>query len=440
MSTRISDRLSLLVSMLLGIAVATPASAATVTLCAEYQVAYQDSNVLTTPDTDLEGDYFYTNSNKVARGARIRVVRSDGAVKSKFASDDGADAGCATFTLDHTETFDVLIISEAEVNGNTVKVKDAPGGSLFASNAVNTATNTLMQSWSPSAGTSTVDIETNNPHNAWNAAAAAGHALWRRHVGLANKTFDLYLDDSCSSGGSCHRDGNVHLGDDGLVKRFIIVHELGHAVEHFLTQIFDGDSDVDADVDDCYTVVNRNHELNSKEWQSAAIREGWAQFYAAVAFNQTTDPACGFVYYKEQDYDLLNGAEADDPHALSCEQGPNNLFGNPSPPVVDAKDYLGDFCAATGSVDGRATELDWLRFWWDFMQENTTVSVTDCGEILATAIDGDWGFPLYGAWVDNATSATAAQYRPAWRMRTSAAALGLATEWDAHAVDNGVHR
>ena len=36
-----------------------------------------------------------------------------------------------------------------------------------------------------------------------------------------------------------------------------------------------------------------NHRLTSKEWQSAAFREGWANFYYAVVYNKRYDPSNG---------------------------------------------------------------------------------------------------------------------------------------------------
>mgnify|MGYP000710298022 CR=1 FL=1 len=257
----------------------------------------------------------------------------------------------------------------------------------------------------------------------------------RCHAGLANKTFIFYTTPKTGCSGSCESNGKVHLSSSGVNKRFIIVHEMGHIIDHFVGDNM-GTLDYDADEDGCVTDTGRNHEMASKEWQSAAIREGWAHFYAAVSFNVLTQSDCGFVYYKSIDYDLNGTTDAGSTyHDISCEQGPDNLF---TTPTVDAKDYLGDWCS--GTLSHRSTELDWLRFWWDFVQEESTVEVEDAAEILGLAIQGDFTFPSVGAWIDDADGSDAAVFRPGFRMRESADALGFLTEWDDHDNDNGVHR
>src|SRR5690606_11383649 len=110
--------------------------------------------------------------------------------------------------------------------------------------------------------------------------------------------------DPCGNGsGSCERGGDIHLSENGADRRFVVVHELGHALEHFAT----GGGSIKkygSSTAGCETDPGRSHEMNSREWQSAAIGEGWAHFYAAVAFNYIGESDCGFVYYKSQDYDL----------------------------------------------------------------------------------------------------------------------------------------
>lgn len=425
--------------LLLAFGVPIPAWAVSVTFCAEYKVDYEDAD-LGLNDPAAEGDYFATNSNKVARGAKIQTVRtSTGATETHYAAYTGTDAGCAgPFTLVGGAVYDVKIISVAQIGSNVIKVMDNQDeNDVWISVA--------LDDWTAPTTTSTVDIETANAHDAWNVAAAAGHALWRRSGGVDNKTFDFFTEyDTCSFGelscdpcdngsGSCMRGGDVHLSTEGVVRRFIIVHEMGHALGYFAAGSYSPPIEyADPDQGNCYTVSARDHEMNSKEWQSAAILEGWAHFYAAVAFNLTNETDCGFVYYKTQDYDLdpQHIVEAADPHAFSCEAGP--IFTTTG---VDAKDYLGDWC--TGDLDDRGTEMDWLRFWWDLLtEESATVAFDDCAAIYALGVTGPL---IVSDWDPDPDGSTINGDRPGWRMGTAATVLGFTTEWAAH-VDNGVDR
>jgi len=416
-----------------GVGLAGPAHAtATITFCAEYQVDYADVDLESPHKPEYEGDYFYSSSNKKARGVTIHVERDDSTVVTKHADWTGTDAGCATFTLDETRSYTVSLITNLEVNGNTLSVRNNDtANNQYIGTARHVASGTKVQGWSPNAGTNTVDITTANTHPAWNIAAAAGWAMTRRHAGLANKTF-IFYNDQGTCGGSCEKNGKAYFDTLGTELRVVIVHEMGHMLDFFLGDNL-GSLDYNANEVNCITDTGQSHELASKEWHSAGIREGWAHFYAAVAFNDVSEADCGFAYYKEQDYDQINGIDGATSHAISCETGPGNVA-----PLVDAKDYLGDWCS--GTLENRATELDWLRFWWDFMQEESTVSFTDCADILGMAIRGDFITPAAAVWIDDATNSDPAVRRPPYRMRASADELGLLTEWDAQDNDNGVHR
>lgn len=418
-----------------------------VKFCAEYQVDYEDSD-LGLSDPAAEGDYFATNSNKVARGARIRIIRqSNSDTAQEYADWDGADAGCASFTMVVGQQYDVQIRAVASVRDNTIQVMDhQDSGSIWYSVALN--------DWTvPSgAGVLTQDIETANTHAAWNVAAAAGHAMWRRGGGFSGVTYDFYTQyddcdtpsetsnpptDECdpcgNNSGSCSRDGAAHLSTEGVNRRIIIVHEMGHSLAYFAAGSYSPPSDYDLDpgAPDCYSLFDDgdSHEMNGKEWQSAAIKEGWAHFYAAVAFNQTNETDCGFIYYKSQNYDLVGGNEAGDPHPFSCEAGPSFTTSG-----IGAKNYLEEKC--TGDLDDKGTEMDWLRFWWDLLtEESATVSFDDCTEIYAWSVSP----LLYGEWEETPDQYTNYEDRPYGRMETVADDLGFASEWAAH-IDNGIDR
>jgi hypothetical protein len=92
------------------------------------------------------------------------------------------------------------------------------------------------------------------------------------------------------------------------------------------------------------------------------------------------------------------------------------------------------------SPPDRATEMDWLRFWWDFLsEESATVNFDDCVVVYAVAVLGTYGSPPVGPWDPTPDGTTPNQDRPYVHMEEAADYWGLATEWANH-VDNGVDR
>lgn len=181
-----------------------------------------------------------------------------------------------------------------------------------------------------------------------------------------------------------------------------------------------------ANNDGCFTPLGGLWEMQQKEYQSAAFAEGWANFYAAVAFNATNETDCVFVNYEDQDYDLNGSVESEEPHVLSCERGPT---------VVGAKDYYSEICLPRGGVHAnRGVPLDWVRFWWDFMTEESSVEFSTCLDILDNANPRSW---MAESDVAVACTTGCAPYN-----RLELAAHDLLIDdavWDDH-LDNGVGR
>ena len=445
-------RAKLALMLLAGLA-ASPAQAALVSveICAKFQVNYQEVGALLVHDPDLEGDYFYTNSNKRARGARI-TVRGGSVPLTQYSGWEGTEGGCATFQLDTLESYEVLVTTQLLVNGNYASIRDNDTDDHSYAFPARHPNGSIVAGWSPSAsGTLHVHVA---QHWATNASALAGFALARQNAGLANKTFVIYVDQQNRCSGSCVRDGKVYLSAEGVDSRVIMAHELGHAVDRKLTNRGSGLTDYDADPANCWTDTNGTakggsvgaHELISKEWQSAAIIEGWAHFYAAAVFNDAADNDCGFVYYKEQAFGDpgdngigLSHQNVSGNTAISCENGLSHLVAEDAlHQLVDAYDYMGDYCE--GTLARRATEFDWLRFWWDFYQEESTVTFEDCAEIFSNAVTGVHIFPPAGPWDADAGVNAPDNKKPGWRMWHSAVANGFQSEWEDHNEDHGVHR
>lgn len=375
-----------------------------VQVCGEYSVDYDDAR------SAVGDDYWTHNGDKTARGVRMKVTRnSDGAqMYYGYTAYTGVSAGCSPMMiLDTSQTYRVRLYSEARVGGNTIVVRNNDTSKQRYYTDVETA-------WRPTVGVTRHTSDT-GIHDAWNIAAAAGYAQARRRGGLSGETYVLY-DQECSSGGSCSTSSAIYLSDTGASHKYIIVHEMGHALSRKANGNQGFSFSYDADTEDCHTRETRAHEAASKEYQSAAAIEGFAHFYAAVVFNSDSQSGCGFAYYKTVDWDLDGTLDSAD---VSCEAAP--MAG------LTSGDWLGNTCG--GTVANRGTEYDWLRFWWDLTTDQD-VYFTDCVEIFADANPHTW----------NATDSGSSSSDPATRLRGSAAVNLLLAQYLAEETVNGVQR
>lgn len=398
--------LSLALFLAFGLAPASAHAATYNTLfCFDYGVDFDDAS------TSVGDDYWTSNSDKTARGARVQVTRlADSTdVYDDYTDYNGTYAGCTSFIgLDSNAYYRVRIFSEAEVGGNYVEVYDDDS----TENLYFWEAEKAYKPTSPE-----IRLHTTPVAEHWNIAAAAGYSQYRRRGGLTGETYILYNEFCSGSSGSCTKSsGKMYISDYGDDRKYIIVHEMGHALGIFKNGASTSFS-YSATLDNCYTDSGRSHEIVSKEYQSAAANEGWAHFYAAVIFNNDGASSCGFEYYKSVDFDLDS---SNDDRTISCE-------GRPNPGIGDGYDYLGDWC--NGTLTNRGTEYDWLRFWWDFTTDQD-VYFTQCADIWDTADPNDW----------NATGSGTGSDYPSSRLRDAADTEGYLTEWDAEDNLNGVHR
>lgn len=373
-----------------------------VRFCAEYSIDFDDANA-------IGDDYFIANTDRPARGALVLIQRvSDNEeIFLSYTPWDGTYAGCTPILpLSSDSTYRVSVYSSALVNGNTINVLD------------NDSTDDLyafveFTAYTPWAN-GTVWFDT-SVQPQWNIAAAAGWAMYRRPIGLTGESFDLYTQ-ACDSGGSC-RDGNsTKISTGGSNRKYIIAHEFGHLVAYRKNGNVGPSSSYGASPSNCYTDLDQDHEAVSMEYQGAAASEGFAHYYAAVAFNLTTEYDCMFSYYKPVDWD--RDADLDEGDA-SCEVEPYSGVGG--------ADYLGSWCS--GYLVNRGTEWDWLRFLWD-LDTDEGVATTTIFDIYVSSDPDSW----------TATGSGSGGSYPAARLRSAASTEGVLTEWDDWDNYNGVHR
>lgn len=428
--------------VLAGIAfVGRPVYAATynVTFCFNYDAQFGDAS------SAVGDDFFTSNAVRRARGIYYEVydVTPRTLLYHGYTPWDGASTGCTDpFPLDSGKWYDAVGTSIASVNGNYLKVYDDDSTpSLYGFG---------VYGYMPTAsGTVTATAPAAAP--GWNIASAAAQAMYRRNVGLSGETVVFYTQ-MCPSAtnGSCNQNGEVYIQNTNVSgsgpnfsQKYLIVHEMGHAVATLKNGGNNASTTSTAPLEGCGNSIETDlgHRMVTKEYQSTAANEGIANYYAAVAFNNTTDGECRWQYYKSVDWDL-DGNYNEEVPVFSCE-GAGMWFtaAGVTYPYTDAdwlvRDVVEEKCLEvdpTGETRNRATELDWLRFFWD-LDHDQGVTTTKIFDIWNAANPHTWL-----SWGEGSSDVCATTVWPSGRLRSAADSEGVLTEWDAEFTVNGVHR
>lgn len=389
-----------------------------VEFCAKFQVNYSDA-LSTTGD-----DEFTSNSEKTAKGVKVKVKNNTtGAyVFNGYTSTSSSNPGCTgTLVLNNAYRYTVTIHADTYRNSNYVKVKND-----LASNAI--WYSTVYSSYLPTAS-GTVNIVTGS-HQAWNIAAAAGQALGSHNGGLTGETYTFYSDDPVNTGNSTpgSYDGDIaYIANDTY--KYVTAHEMGHMIAMKAdpgTGLNSSYAATDAG-DPCLDENDDpGHPYNSKEYSSGAANEGFASYFGATAFNTEEEGDCFYYVHYNVDWDN-DGNTAEEPRVMSCEFGVDrNSDGDFDDATdVDGADYMGDTC--TGTSANRGTQYDWLRFFWDLV-DDSTISFADTLDLLVEADHDSW----------NSTDVGAAADDPWARLEDGALVLGIDAELATWGSYNGV--
>jgi hypothetical protein len=387
----------------LALAMGARAENLTARYCVDYDLDFTDG-----PTGDL-----LTGDTMDAIGVVLRFTWTTGSVDYALGSN-----GCKDITVASTmgpSTVDIL--RRAHAGGNLVEVASDMGG-LLASPWLEDHTPVPSALYS---------ITLDNTESI-NILAAASFALQRHNVGITGETFRFVLGDCPDrEGTSCERwpEWGLYIHEEHAYFKFVIVHELAHALSDAANGGVEDRNDEMASVGACtpaYTV--EGHRMNSKEFQSNAAVEGLAHYYSALIFNEQGEGDCEIEKHYTLDWnrDGLR-AEATDVQIFSCEDGIPEAG-------INSEDYLGDYCLGEGVQSNRGTEYDWLRHLWDFTEQASPETLF---ELWDHADPHSWHISGAG---------TGAGY-PAHRMSRAAYEVGgepLQELYDASALSNGTWR
>jgi hypothetical protein len=236
--------------------------------------------------------------------------------------------------------------------------------------------------------TLTLDRGTHNDFT--RVAAIVSQTLSAEDTGIVPGTYSVVPDQGCPSAlfptDSCVSGDVVFIGPGRPGHgpqskwKYIVAHEIGHQIQRRALNGLPGagytfpsrpglpptricgtnacDPEEAPDLCACAHVdaANRFHCLQSLEADEDAQLEGFAQFFAAKAWNRQNEDDCQFNYYKEfLNPVCLSGAE-------QCEPFGGLVRARPPAPVTCRQParWRNRNCA----VPKFATEFDWMGFYW----------------------------------------------------------------------------
>jgi hypothetical protein len=363
----------------------------------------------------------------IARGVRVQVSTNNGSQTY----DADPTTGCFDWSHSSTGGFDLRVYGFAtDSDGNQVRIHN--GGSATTGYPGQTYSILLTDVTPTPNGTDTYDV--GNYDRKWTAMAVLGFAFYRYHSGLSDTLVHAAMDDSECWDSSAHygssnaaitegkhyiRIGNCPDGTPSTRRKFVITHELGHALAALYYGAQAGASDGgEPGVSSAHNVgpsactIGSSYSIDSKEWNSIGFREGFAHFVAARVWNNKHPE--GAFRWSSTTHDLERWG-----------QGAGTASGG----------RLENQCCVSNcgsSWTNAGTIEDWMRFFWDFYN--------NVDGACPQQPDGLDMFKLYAQTRLNGGLSASNYYD---KMRAAAQDIDLpvclaGTRFDAYAAHNGI--
>ena len=318
------------------------------TLCVRFEIQTEDSGFVNS--SGYTEDYWATANDGIvvpAYGVRVKVGGST--------YDTDPDTGCVTFNADSSSQNVRVYAYATNMHDTFARMHDAglamdspyPGNTLswYVSNVQLSAGQTVTLSvgdYTPKATT----------------MATLAYAMHRYGDGVYNSEYHVGLDaDTCKTAhyGTVDNKAFLVISDmictDAQTQKFVVTHEYGHGFGSLREQYFRGaayhfDAPLSGSCPDQSSAPGQ-HKHNGIEFNFQAMQEGWADFVAAVVFNNKTQVANFTVGGNYEDLEEWNGSG-------SLVLAGGHLEWNCVPQLGDHQ-YLA----------GSANEADWTRMLWD---------------------------------------------------------------------------
>jgi hypothetical protein len=160
-------------------------------------------------------------------------------------------------------------------------------------------------------------------------------------------------------------------------QKFSIAHEMGHLQSLWVAGFDLVMSDVNYGWCSADSLGN-DHRVDSPEWQSAALIEGFADFYAVAVFNELEDGA----WYKHGAFELVDVENDTMRFQAQCQS------------TLDDQMKAGK-CAQPGDATmctdaGASNEMDWAGTLWDFSKVVGESKLPSVLRLLSDAGQSNW--------------------------------------------------
>lgn len=343
--------------------------------CIQVEVDTVDSgyDIPSGPDMGLSEDHWTScdsGCNVIARGVRFKVTNPAWSVLNgpwSATYDTDPLTGCYDWAHAATSGFVITVYGYATNSEDTfVRIHDG------AYNDVTTypgATySTVLDDITPTHnGSNTYYIGDYVPR--WTTFASVAFGIMRYPYLNADKELHVAFDQrsNCSSSSLAGTasitsgrhyffvaDPDADCSNTASSRKFVATHELGHALLRLNTNLNGGEPNFSvthneggtANPDSCGTGGSGSYTMSSKEWNSLGFKEGFAHFIAARIWNDRSQSGAFTWTNGTQDLERYGGG------------GGTGSGGR-----------LENECCTSGcstSWEDAGTNEDWLRFFWDF--------------------------------------------------------------------------
>jgi hypothetical protein len=382
-------------------------------LCLKYGARYLDGEGL--------GDI-------AASGAKVSVKHG---AEQVWAGHLGEDGCSPVLNVESGQAYAVELVTDLELKGNHVQLGIQQGGR--GQGPSTTSVDLGSTPFNPGqARTITVP---DGPSSRILAALTLGFE--REAGGVTGKTVQVWRktdpaaapcpSTSCNNGGSLFylgRDGAQGDRGDQTTGLNTMLHELGHKMMFLRTGLEPDQVPRDKNAPGYGRCPGgedeEGHRRDSVEWNSLALIEGFAHFYASVVLNQGPNAECRSFSHYAVDW---NHDGTKDGKPYRCDAAPV-----PGLKLAD-RDYLGTECGPSPRP-GTANEYDYQRFFW-YLYHDDKVPLDTIMDVIAGA---NKPTPWNKTWIQGSPA------NPAARLQAAADAKGIGEVWKREATSNGVNR
>lgn len=311
-----------------------PSAAQTTTLCFKFTVGWDDSGI---------GEDYYNSKNRADRNALYNYVRLwDGSYDYSFYLDESGGR-CHTLQMERGRTYNANIYAAGTPGGRVLEFTWPGGAPVYYDGPL----------YVGSASSQELVIDDEASDYIWQGYLAAALAL-SKAPGIGSGGIEFVFDDCPSGADACYSPEDDIIYIDNPDNKFAVAHELGHKILRLAGAGTNVDYSINASLPCASTPVDGRdvHTQVSQEWQSSAYIEGFANFYADMAFNNVNEEDCW-------NYFPLTGA------GMDCDSG----VGTDTP-----RKRLYQTCVTAGSNSGKSgqgVEIDWERVFWNVRTHGT---------------------------------------------------------------------